>query len=169
MNKIITHSHCIWQNITQRANLLLEEPVGGLLLTYLTTTLENYHTAVSLRTPEIIQWVNHQQSQSIDIKTLADSCLVSAGLFPQNSKNMATAIPLTCHMGSTAYHTLYVREHDILYQQISHDFIKLVDILLFIAAEKKDKPLFDQHEAYSIWTSTNSQYAKEIYSAYKKC
>lgn len=162
MSNIILEPSTYWQKSISHANQMLDRPVSQDLLLYLSSIVREYENKKPLQQPSVTLWIDTHKKTAIDIKSYADSCLITAGLFPNSSQDAGLSLPLYCHMGITCYKTLHKIDKTSIYISIADHFICLMDIMLFVQSVHAHKPLFNLNQAKRIWEKTKSQYAKEL-------
>ncbi len=150
----------------------------------LDTPLESYlvHTLINYtQRPEIAARIfaidymlaQHEQGQvrQIQLRDLADQCLLYAGLFPQHAKHRHVRVSYYVDIGRSAYLDLADGEHGWadVFAQISEQFVTLMDTLLAIhsldesqnSSESQTYPL-DPLLALQTWQDTQSQQALKM-------
>lgn len=162
MSDIILEPSSYWQKSFSHANQMLDRPVSPTLLLYLSSVIKEYENKKPLQQPSIALWIDTHRKATVDIKSYAESCLITAGLFPNSSQDAGLSLPIYCHMGITCYKILHKTNNTGIYFSIADNFICLMDIMLFIQSMHAHKPLFNPNQAKRIWEKTKSQYAKEL-------
>lgn len=150
----------------------------------LDTPLESYlvHTLIHYtQRPEIAARIfaidymlaQHEQGQvrSMQLRDLADQCLLYAGLFPQHAKQRHVRVSYYVDIGRSAYLDLAAGEHSWadIFVEISDKFVTLMDTLLAIHhLDESQDPEYPQTypldplSALQTWQDTQSQQALKI-------
>jgi len=112
----------------------------------------------------------HQQGQtrSMQLRELADQCLLYAGLFPQHAKRHNVKASYYVDIGRSAYSDISNNNHQLssIFADLSDNFVKLMDTLLAIHdIDDIDSTnyILDPKHALQTWQQTKSQQALRMF------
>jgi len=162
-----------WHELISDAQSANGVQLGTPLESYLIHTLINY-----TQRPEIAARIfaidymlaQHEQGQfrNMQLRDIADQCLLYAGLFPQHAKRRHVRISYYVDIGRSAYLDLAASEHSWsgIFADISEQFVTLMDTLLAIhrmdANPLTQEYVLDPLLALQTWQDTQSQQALKM-------
>lgn len=111
----------------------------------------------------------HKQGQvrNVQLRELADQCLLYAGLFPQYAQRHHVSASYYVDIGRSAYSDLSNNENEWseIFADLSENFVTLMDTLLAIHHIDSNEPgefILDPILALKTWQQTQSQQALKI-------
>ena len=140
---------------------------------YLVHTLINY-----TQRPEIAARIfaidyllaQHEQgrTRNLQLREIADQCLLYAGLFPQHSKRRNVSVSYYVDIGRGAYSDLSQEDNawSDIFAELSDNFVTLMDTLLAIHHLDSNEPddyILDPILALKTWQQTQSKQALKIF------
>lgn len=147
----------------------------------LDTPIESYliHTLINYtQRPDIAARIfaidyllaQHKQghARNIQLRELADQCLLYSGLFPQHSKRRNVSASYYVDIGRSAYSDLSNEDNawSDIFADLSDNFVTLMDTLLAIHHMDSNEPddfILDPLLALKTWQQTQSQQALKIF------
>lgn len=96
-----------------------------------------------------------------NIQEVADQCLIYAGLFPDYAEHKKLPINHFVELGRGAYAELSGGKNDNIYAQLSHEFVKLMDVLQSLRELDDGFCCLAPLQAYELWAGTGSRNAKK--------
>lgn len=158
-----------WNKMIQDACEYAKIDLSGNCHSYLLLTMVRYIQDEKLAEDAIKMDLSHNSrvvrtNQLQQLKTQADHCLMLAGLCPAHLDRQSIRISHYIKLGSECFARLseLVDNNDrIIYQQLSHSFLELVDILYTIRAfnGSPEMPLI---QAMELWSDTGSKTAYQV-------
>jgi len=147
----------------QHAHITLSESLES----YLVFLLQRFHkNADGLYEPLALKYLHAEtetgRCRQHELRDVGDSCLILAGLFPEQAKRRMINISYFVRLGRSSYHTLACslkQSHAELYQHICHGFGSMLDILHTIHDFTHMQNILSPMDAYDLWRHTGSQYA----------
>lgn len=141
----------------------LSKDLESYLVFLLARFISNPHqiqNSIALEFLENIQkWSKTQQD---NLQIIGDKCLLLSGLFPGRAKRKRVRISYYVKLGQTAYGSLsHLKEKatGLLFEQLSMQFVLLMDVLQSIRELKKGFLILDPLEAHELWEDTKSEHA----------
>lgn len=95
------------------------------------------------------------------LKSRAEHCLILAGMFPSYIDRQSLRISHYIQLGIDSYAELsqLMFDHDkLIYQQLSEDFVKLIDVLYTVRVFN-GAPMLPLIQAMELWSDTGSKTA----------
>jgi len=162
-----------WHKLISDAQLecgiQLELPIES----YLVHTLINYTqrpeiTARIFAIDYLLAQQEQGQTRNLQLREIADQCLLYAGLFPQHAKRRHVSPSYYVNIGRSAYSDLSNDDNawSEVFANLSHHFITLMDTLLaihHIDSKESDDYILDPILALKTWQQTQSQQALKIF------
>ena len=96
------------------------------------------------------------------LRDTGDSCLMLAGLFPEQAKRRMVNISYFVRLGRSSYHALastLKQSHAELYQHICHGFGAMLDVLHTMHGFTHGQNILSPMDAFDLWQQTGSQRA----------
>lgn len=94
------------------------------------------------------------------LRDVGDQCLLISGFYPKRARRRHVRIAYFVNIGRSAYSELASTLANGLascYQQLEHDFVKLMDVLHAVREMDKATPVLDGIEAIELWQDTGSK------------
>lgn len=162
MRSLIIHptSEALWQNLVfdaqkQSAILLKEDLEAYLVFLLMRFTAESsiVSSVLGMEFLKSYQVDNKEQRQCL--KEVGDKCLLLAGLFPDRAIKKRVTLGYFIHLGQTAYASLAqdLPMGETLYQKLSNEFPKLIDVLHTLREFNTSQNLLSLFEQ---WHATHS-------------
>lgn len=140
---------------------------------YLVHTLINYtqrpDIAARIFAVDYLLAQNKQgQVRNVQLRELADQCLLYAGLFPQHAKRRNVSASYYVDIGRSAYSDLSNEDNawSDIFSDLSDNFVTLMDTLLAIHHIDSNEPddfILDPLLALKTWQQTRSQKALQLF------
>ncbi len=137
------------------------------LESYLVFLLQRFHkNADGLYEPLALKYL-HAENRSgrcrqHELRDTGDSCLILAGLFPEQAKQRMVNISYYVRLGRSSYHALACslkQSHAQLYQHVCHGFGAMLDVLHTIHGFTHMQNILNPIDAYDVWQQTGSKHA----------
>jgi len=137
------------------------------LESYLVFLLQRFHkNADGLYEPMALKHL-HAEAESgrcrqDELRDTGDSCLILAGLFPEQAKRRMVNISYFVRLGRSSYHSLACslkQSHAELYQHICHGFGAMLDVLHTIHGFTHQQNILTPMDAFELWQQTGSERA----------
>lgn len=114
----------------------------------------------------------HQQGklQQNNLREVGDKCLIISGFFPGLAERRFVQVNYFVNLGKGAYASLsHLSEKTtaMLYQDLSHGFVPLMDVLQTIRGMASQSPLLSPIAAAELYAETGSQSAYEALNTYR--
>ena len=169
MSKLAQHSSipALWHALVNDAENAAKQPLDQELESYLVFLLMRHSDR-----PEIakqimaLDYLNSMQafgaSRERQLRQVADSCLIFAGLYPQQAQRRQVQNDYFINLGRSAYlHLAELTRDGIaeLYSHLSQAFVQVMDVLSAIR-HFNDKP--DRQQVmllHDLWQKSGSQYS----------
>jgi hypothetical protein len=97
-----------------------------------------------------------------NLRDVGDQCLLYAGLFPDHAHHSSLSMSYYVRLGRSAYHALSSDREDDIFNQLSHRFIDLMDVLLNMRELDDGRRSLDPLQAHELWLQTGSRHALRI-------
>jgi len=117
---------------------------------------------------DFLENIKKSQRENLEIlRDIGDHCLIFSGLFPNRAKHRLVNVSYYVKLGQSAYLSLSHHSRTqlaILYENLSHQFVPLMDILHVIRdmdLHTKEQSL-DLLTAEDLWSQTHSLHALKI-------
>jgi len=146
----------------QQAHISLSEDLES----YLVFLLQRFHkNDDGLYEPLAVKYLQAENEsgrcRQHGLRDTGDSCLLLAGLFPEQAKRRMVNVSYFVRLGRSSYHALACslkQSHAELYQQICHGFGAMLDVLYTIHGFTHMQNILSPIDAYEIWRQTGSQH-----------
>lgn len=147
----------------QHAHISLSEDLES----YLVFLLQRFHkNADGLYEPLALKYLQAENElgrcRQHKLRDTGDSCLMLAGLFPEQAKRRMVNVSYFVRLGRSSYHTLACslkQSHADLYRQICYGFGAMLDVLHTIYGFTHLQEILSPMDAYELWQQTGSQHA----------
>lgn len=96
------------------------------------------------------------------LRDAGDSCLLLAGLFPEQARRRMVTISYFVRIGRSCYGQLATslkKSHSEMYVQLSAGFGMMLDVLQIIRNFREERSGLDPLAAYDLWQATGSAHA----------
>ncbi len=97
-----------------------------------------------------------------NLRDAGDSCLLLAGLFPEQARRRMVTINYFVRIGRSCYSQLASslrKSHSEMYVQLCAGFGLMLEVLQIIRHFREDSPELDPITAYNLWQETGSTHA----------
>jgi len=161
-----------WHQLIQEACQYAGIELNPEIQSYLLLTLMRYIHDDQLAENAISMKLNKNEFRSKEerveyLKSTAEHSLILAGLFPSHIDRQCLRISHYIQLGTESYQHLSTLMYDndkMIYQQLSADFIKLVDVLYTIRIFN-GSPELPLIQAMELWSDTGSKSAYQALTA----
>lgn len=168
-----TPDTALWHALVGEAEAASGCTLGSETEGYLVTTLmrflgkmgngsEKHHASMDL----LDDFLDTGRLRYGNIQEVADQCLIYAGLFPDYADQKKLPINHFVELGRGAYAELAGSSKDNLYAKLSHDFVKLIDVLQSLRELDDGYCCLAPMQAYELWASTGSRNAKKALESF---
>lgn len=163
-------STALWQEIVyeaeQSCSVMLKEELESYLVFLLMRYINRPDVVKQIIASEFLQSLELSAIQrEVALRDVGDKCLLFAGLFPNLAKKRLVRVSYFVKLGQAAYFRISKKSND-LYEDLSHQFVPLMDILQSIRQYTKKYPDLLPLEAYELWNDTGSQRALTVLKQY---
>ncbi len=137
------------------------------LESYLVFLLQRFHkNSDGLYEPLALKHL-HAEAESgrrrqAELRDTGDSCLILAGLFPEQAKRRMVGISYFVSLGRSSYHALACslkQSHAELYRHICQGFGAMLDVLQIVHGFTNRQNILSPMDAFDLWSQTGSQRA----------
>ncbi len=137
------------------------------LESYLVFLLQRFHkNADGLYEPMALKHLHTEtesgRARQDELRDTGDSCLILAGLFPEQAKRRMVNVSYFVRLGRSSYHSLACslkQSHAELYQHICLGFGAMLDVLHVIHGFTHKQHILTPMDAFELWQQTGSQRA----------
>lgn len=140
----------------------LNEDVESYLVFTLMRFTQNASMASKIIADDYLKTVHlPKHARQHQLRDIGDHCLLLSGLFPQRAEKRLVRVGYYVDIGRTAYHQLaelLKQAFSQLYQQLSCQFVQMMDVLQNLRQEPALLPI----QALEQWQDTGSQNARRI-------
>lgn len=134
---------------------------------YLVFLLQRFHkNADGLYEPLALKHLHAEaevgRCRQNELRDTGDSCLILAGLFPEQAKHRMVNISYFIRLGRSSYHSLACslrQSHAELYQHICQGFGAMLDVLHSIHGFTHKQFFLTPIDAFGLWQQTGSERA----------
>jgi len=146
-----------------QAHLSLSENLES----YLVFLLQRFHkNADGLYEPLALKHLYAEaesgRCRQAELRDTGDSCLILAGLFPEQAKRRMVNISYFVSLGRSSYHALACslkQSHAELYRHICQGFGAMLDVLQAVHGFANNEHVLSPMDAFDLWQQTGSSRA----------
>lgn len=103
------------------------------------------------------------------LRDMADQCLIVAGLYPEQAGRHQIPLSRLVEVGQEAYSQLASAADNALFEEMSHNFVVLMDILQTMRELDDGRRCLDPLSAFQLWSDTGSRYAWRVLRSATDC
>jgi len=154
--------HQLIQQACDYAGITLDDDIQSYLLLTLVRYIHDDQLAENAITMPFEIATDLPRDQRLQtLKSRAEHCLILAGMFPSHIDRQSLRISHYIQLGINSYKELSQLMFDndkLIYQQLSKDFVKLIDVLYTVRVFN-GSPMLPLIQAMELWSDTGSKTA----------